>query len=60
MITLFKGGRKVKHDPNNYRAITLSSVVLKLYERILLNRMDNQIKPKLNKLQGGFRKSWDV
>ncbi|MES9881493.1 MAG: reverse transcriptase family protein [Sedimenticola sp.] len=56
IITLFKGGRKTKHDPNNYRAITLGSVVLKLYERVLLNRMENQIQPKLNQLQGGFRK----
>ena len=24
IITLYKGGRKTKEDPNNYRAITLS------------------------------------
>ena len=30
IITLFKGGNKRKDNPDNYRAITLSSVVLKL------------------------------
>ena len=34
IITLHKGGRKSKTDPNNYRAITLSSVLLKLFGRI--------------------------
>ncbi|MES9879758.1 MAG: reverse transcriptase family protein [Sedimenticola sp.] len=58
IITLFKGGRKPKHDPNNYRAITLGSVVLKLYERVLLNRMEEQLEPRLNQLQGGFRKNY--
>ena len=43
IITLHKGGRKRKDDPNNYRAITLSSVILKLYERILLHRLESSI-----------------
>lgn len=58
IITLFKGGKKSKHDPNNYRAITLGSVVLKLYERVLLNRMEEQLEPRLNQLQGGFRRNY--
>ena len=32
IITLHKGGKKRTDDPNNYRAITLTSVVLKLFE----------------------------
>ena len=39
IITLFKGGNKRKDDPDNYRAITLSSVLLKLLERIILTRI---------------------
>ena len=39
IITLHKGGRKRKDDPNNYRGITLLPVILKLYERILLHRI---------------------
>ena len=39
IITLFKGGNKRKDDPDNYRAITFSSVVLKLFDRILLTRV---------------------
>ena len=38
IITLHKGGRKSKTDPNCYRAITLSSAILKLFERILLEK----------------------
>jgi len=38
IITLHKGGRKRKSDPNNDRAITLSSSILKVYEMILLHR----------------------
>ena len=39
IITLYKGGNKRKDDPDSYRAITLSSVLLKLLERIVLNRI---------------------
>ena len=56
IITLHKGGRKRKDDPNNYRAITLSSVLLKIYERILLHRLESNFTERLDKLQGGFQK----
>ena len=55
IITLHKGGRKSKTDPNNYRAITLSSAILKLFERILLEKVQTSITKPLNWLQGGFR-----
>ncbi len=32
--TLFKGGNKPKSDPNSYRAISLCSTILKLYEKL--------------------------
>ena len=41
IITLHKGGRKSKTDPNNYRAITFSSAILKLFEGILLEKSRN-------------------
>ena len=55
IITLHKGGRKYKTDPNNYRAITLSSVLLKLFERIILEMVEASLSKPLNGLQGGFR-----
>ena len=39
IVTLFKGGNKLKDTPDNYRAITLSHVILKLLERILIIRI---------------------
>ena len=38
IITLFKGGNKRRDNPDSYRAITLSSVILKLYEQVVLQR----------------------
>ena len=55
IITLYKGGGKRKDDPNSYRAITLTSSVLKLFERILLKRILSVQRP-FNPLQGGFQK----
>ena len=57
IITLHKGGRKSKKDPNNYRAITLTSSVLKLFEQLIIDRLyDSLVKP-FNSMQGGFRPS---
>ena len=56
IITLHKGNGKRKDVPKNYRAITLSSSILKLYERILLKRLQNCISKPLHPLQGGFQK----
>jgi len=55
IITLHKGGRKSKSDPNKYRAITLSPSILKVYETILLHRGRDKITQSLNKMQGGFQ-----
>ena len=38
IITVHEGGKKSKTDPNNYRAITLSSAILKLFEKLLLEK----------------------
>ena len=57
IITLHKGGKKLKNDPNNYRAITLSPTMLKLYENILLLRSKANILSNLNIQQGGFQEN---
>ena len=58
IITLFKGGNKRKDNLDNYRAITLSSVILKIFERILLTRIQlfDDLRPPIHPLQGGFQK----
>ena len=55
IITLYKGGNKSKDNPDSYRAITLSSVLLKLLERILLTRIQlfDTVSPPIHAMQGG-------
>ena len=55
ITTLHKGGKKRRDNPNNYRAITLSSVILKVYEMILVDRCGDLILQRLNQQQGGFQ-----
>ena len=56
IVTLFKVGGRRKDNPDNYRANTLSSVVLKLLERILLTRIElfDAIRPQIHPLQWGI------
>ena len=60
IISLFKGGRKKRDNPDSYRAITLTPVVTKLLERILLTRIElfDNIRPQIHHLQGGFQKNF--
>ncbi len=55
--TLYKGGNKRKCDPNSYRAISLCSTILKLYEKCILNIIDRDAAISVNDLQGGFQKN---
>lgn len=55
IITLHKGGQKPMTDPKSYRAITLSSSILKLYESVLLRRIKAEINVPIHALQGGFQ-----
>ena len=55
IITLFKGGNKNRKDPNNYRAITLTSCISKIFEKILLERMQATVSLRPHHLQGGFQ-----
>lgn len=43
-------------DCNNYRGITLLSVVMKVYEQIIENRLRVVVEPTLTETQSGFRK----
>ena len=45
-----------KADLENYRGITLMSVAVKIYNRILLNRIYDQVNEILSPNQAGFRK----
>ena len=55
IIPLHKGGRKSKTDPNNYQSITLSSALLKLFEKRLLEKVKQLLQSPLICLQGAFR-----
>ena len=57
IITLYKGGNKIRTDPNSYRAITLSSVFVRLYESVLLHKLDLDGTLTFSKLQCGFQKN---
>ena len=41
---------------NNYRGITLTSVVMKIFSMLILNRLERKIYEKLRDEQAGFRK----
>ena len=56
IFTVFKGGTKNKKDPKSYRAITLTSSILKLFESVLLMRLETKEKLEPHPLQGGFRR----
>ena len=56
IITLHKGGRKSRCDPNNYRAISLTPTILKLYETVLISIIQPRIHSVLSNQQGGFQK----
>ena len=56
IIPIPKGGGKDRSVKANHRPITLLSVLYKLYEKVLLVRIDSWLKghEKINKLQGAF------
>ena len=57
IITLHKGGRKSKKDTYSYRAITLTSSVLKLFEHLILAKLYDSLEKPFNSMQGGFSPS---
>jgi len=57
IITLHKGGKKRTDDPNNYRAMPLTSVIFKLFETVILERSTHTILANLSHQQGGFQQN---
>ena len=53
IVSLFKKGSRT--DPNNYRPISLTSVLARLYERMIEGRLIVIISQRLNRFQFGFR-----
>ena len=57
IITIHKGKGKPLKYPDSYRPITLLPVVFKLFEKIILNRIEETgLQQRLNPLQHGFQK----
>ena len=46
--------------PDNYRGISLTCVMAKLFNRLVLNRIRDPIDPHLRSAQNGFRKGRSI
>ena len=61
VVTLYKGGGKDKTNTNNYRAITLQPILLKVFEKLVLNRLESEeYTTRLNDQQVGFQKGMNI
>ena len=60
VVPIYKGKNKDKTIPSNYRGITLMSAIGKLFEKVLINRIDSWLFENTitfsHKLQMGFAK----
>lgn len=54
VVALHKKGDKM--DPNNYRPVSLTSVIVRMFERMIQTRLLTIVGPSLHPLQFGFRK----
>ena len=55
MVILHKEGNKRKDQPDNYRAITLTSVLLKQHESVIFSRSKPEMISSISQEQGGFQ-----
>ena len=53
---VYKKQDKPINDPNSYRRITVSSVIGKLFEKVILHKISPLLKERQNPLQRGFSK----
>ena len=54
VVSLYKKG--ARSDPANYRPISLTSIMARMYERMVRHRLVQIIEPRLSRFQFGFRK----
>ena len=54
VVSLYKKGSR--SDPSNYRPISLTSILARMYERMIRGRLVAIIEPVLSRYQFGFRK----
>jgi len=55
VCAIFKHGNTDRSAPANYRPISLTSVICKLLERVILKRLWKLVGHRINRLQFGFR-----
>ena len=55
MVPLYKGKGDV-HECSNFRGISLSSVIGKVYGRLLIDRIRDKTENVIAEVQGGFRR----
>ena len=60
VIPIFKGGGKDPVSPANYRGISLSSIISKLFEKLLLVPLQDKLLHLIHPLQGGFRPGYST
>jgi hypothetical protein len=64
VISIYKGKNKDKSNPTNYRGITLTSIISKLFEKVILSRTENELIEKRipfpHPLQFGLRNDHGV
>jgi hypothetical protein len=59
VVPIYKGGNKIKNSPDSYRPVSLLSCLLKVFEKILHNRISDVIISEMkfpNPQQQGFQK----
>jgi hypothetical protein len=54
IVPIYKNGEKT--EGKNYRPISITSVIVRIFERVLYGRYLNLVKDKINNMQAGFRK----
>lgn len=57
---VYKGKGKPRHERNSYRPVANTSLLSRIWERVILQRMESILEAKLSKKQLGFRRKRSV